>query len=87
MGYSAEYISKLCKTSGLQDRLRGMGKYADDAYRSVKKSIKEYKPRPPKHLSVPKDCPNCENGYYWFNGYKYECGHCKGKGTIFERVY
>lgn len=66
---------------------KGMGKYADDAYRGVKKAVNEYKPKPPRHLSVPKDCPYCENGYYWYNGYQFQCGHCEGKGIVLERVY
>lgn len=62
-------------------------KYADDAYRSVKKSVNKYKPKPPHHLSVPKDCPYCDNGYYWYNGYQYQCAHCEGNGIVLERVY
>lgn len=62
---------------------RGMVKYVDDMYNGVKRIT----PKPPKHLSVPKDCPYCEGGYYWFNGYQYQCSHCKGDGIILEQIY
>lgn len=40
-----------------------------------------------RHMSIPKDCPYCDDGYYWRNGYQYECGHCDGKGWRMEKVY
>lgn len=56
---------------------------ADDAQRA----LKNVKVKPPKHMSLPKDCPYCDEGYVWYNGRQYECSYCKGNGYIFERVY
>lgn len=55
---------------------RNASKYSDDIYKVLK----------PKRLprinvkSLPKDCPHCDGGYYWYNGYQYECSFCGGDG-------
>lgn len=63
---------------------RNVGKYADDAYKYIDDAAGKFKG--PKRASVPKDCPYCDGGYYWFNGYQYECSHCSGKGFVIERI-
>ena len=67
---------------------RHAGQYVDDIKRYTDDVLDgKVKLKPPKHLSIPKDCPYCEEGYYWYNGYKMECNFCDGKGRTMERLY
>lgn len=63
---------------------RNAGKYADDAYKYIDDAAGKFKG--PKRASVPKDCTYCDGGYYWYNGYQYECSHCGGDGWVIERL-
>jgi DNA-directed RNA polymerase subunit RPC12/RpoP len=61
-------------------------KYGDDAYRIADK-IKENRD---KNANKPKtrivDCPYCDVGCYWYNGYQFQCTYCGGKGLLVEQL-
>ena len=61
-------------------------KYGDDAYRIADK-IKENRD---KNANKPKtrivDCPYCDGGCYWYNGYQFQCTYCGGKGLLVEQL-
>lgn len=72
------FVSVICASC------RNIGKSVDDGIKYVgdfldgKKTV--------RIKSVLKDCPDCNGGYYWYNGYQYECSHCGGDGWIVERL-
>ncbi|MBR4303262.1 MAG: hypothetical protein IKT80_06880 [Bacteroidaceae bacterium] len=67
---------------------RNAGQYVDDLKRYTDDVLDgKVKIKAPKHLSIPKDCPYCEDGYYWYEGYKLECSFCDGKGHAMKRLH
>lgn len=63
---------------------RNVVKYIDDGGKYIGDVIDGKKPIRIK--SIVKDCPYCDGGYYWYNGYQYECSHCGGDGWIVDKI-
>ena len=61
-------------------------KYGDDAYRIADKIIENRDKNAKKPKTRIVDCPYCDGGYYWYNGYQFQCTYCGGKGLLVEQL-
>lgn len=65
-------------------------KYGDDIYRGANKIIENKKNDKAvnnnKAMTRLVDCPYCDGGYYWYNGYQWQCNYCGGKGLLVEQM-